>query len=42
MLLFASLCIVAVVTAKVVFPKHKEEPAKAPEEKTEGEEPPEP
>jgi len=42
MLLFASLCIVAVVTAKVVFPKHKEEPTEAPEEKTEGEEPPEP
>jgi len=42
MLLFASLCIVAVVTAKVVFLKHKEEPTEAPEEKTEGEEPPEP
>ena len=28
MLLFAALCIVAVVTARVVFPKHKEEPPK--------------
>jgi UDP-GlcNAc:undecaprenyl-phosphate GlcNAc-1-phosphate transferase len=35
MLLFAALCIVAVVTAKVVFPKHKEETESAPEEKNE-------
>ena len=42
MLLFAALCIVAVVTARVVFPKHKEEPAEAPKEKTDGEESPEP
>jgi len=39
MLLFASLCIVAVVTARVVFPKHKEE-AEPPKEETSGEEPP--